>query len=298
MSPAAAKVSAMNNRLPSWFRQEIPDKNTFEILRRLSGFKINTVCQEACCPNLGRCFKNKELTFMILGNTCTRNCRFCALNKSKGLKLAVDEKEPERLAGLIKSLGLNYVVVTSVTRDDLPDGGARHFAKTLECIRAVNRNLKVEVLIPDFKADALSLKTVIGAGPDVVAHNIETVRRIYQELKPDSNYGLSLNVLRKIKEISPAIITKSSLLLGLGETKNEVISAMQDLKEASCDTLTLGQYLAPSAGHYPVRDFISPGTFKEYRDIGMSLGFRAVSSGPLVRSSYKANEVYKDACSA
>jgi lipoic acid synthetase len=280
-------------RFPSWLRQEFPDKGILELLHILSASKINTVCQQARCPNVNSCFKNKELTFIILGNTCTRNCRFCGINKYKGLKLSVDEEEPVRLAHLIKKLGLDYAVITSVTRDDLPDGGAGHFAATIRCIRQVNRSIKIEVLIPDFKADTLSLKTVLDAGPDVVAHNIETVRRIHQELKPDSDYAVSLSVLRKIKEMNPGIITKSSFLLGLGETREEIISAMQDLKEAACDILTLGQYLAPGAQHYPVRDFIRPETFKEYQDIGMSLGFRAVSSGPRVRSSYKANEIYR-----
>jgi len=268
-----------------------------EILRTLSGLKINTVCQQARCPNLSHCFKNKELTLMILGNTCTRNCRFCAVAKSGGSSLSIDEEEPTRIARFIKDLGINYVVVTSVTRDDIPDGGAGHFAKTLASIHAINRNIKVEVLIPDFKADASSLKTVIDADPSVVAHNLETVRRLYQGLKPDSNYEVSLRILKKIKEIKPGLITKSSLVLGLGETKSEVISAMQDLKNARCDILVLGQYLAPTLGHYPVRDFISLDTFRKYRDIGVRLGFKAVSSGPLVRSSYKANKIYKEAYS-
>jgi lipoic acid synthetase len=233
---------------------------------------------------------------MILGNTCTRNCRFCGVNKSKDLKSEVDGNEPERISRLIKSMGLDYAVITSVTRDDLPDAGARHFVRTLEYIHALTPDLKIEVLIPDFNADAPSLKAVIDAGADIIAHNIETVRRIHQELKPDSDYEVSLKVLRKIKEIKPAQVTKSSLLLGLGETEDEVISAMHDLKSASCDIITLGQYLAPSRRHYPVRDFISPGKFNQYHDIGLSLGFRMVYSGPLVRSSYNANKIYEEVC--
>jgi lipoic acid synthetase len=296
LSPIHKNISSKSggkNRLPSWFRQEIPDTSTFEILRALSGLKINTVCQQARCPNLSRCFKNKELTFMILGNTCTRNCRFCAVAKSGGASLSLDEEEPSRIAQAIMRLGLDYAVITSVTRDDLLDSGAGHFAKTLASIHAINRNIKVELLIPDFKADYSSLKNVIDARPCVVAHNLETVKRLYRELKPDSDYEVSLNVLRRIKEIKPGLITKSSLLLGLGETKNEVISAMQDLKDAFCDILVLGQYLAPTLGHYPVRDFIGLNTFREYQDIGAGLGFKAVSSGPLVRSSYKAHKIYQ-----
>ncbi len=235
---------------------------------------------------------------MILGDTCTRSCRFCAVAKSGGESLSIDEEEPERIAGLVKRLRFSYIVVTSVTRDDMPDGGARIFARTLECIHAIGQDIKVEVLMPDFKADASSLKTVIEAGPDVAAHNIETVRRLHRELKPDSDYEVSLTVLRKIKEIKPGQITKSSLLLGLGETRDEVIRAMQDLKDVACDVLTLGQYLAPSTGHYPVREFINPLMFQEYRDIGIGLGLGAVLSGPLVRSSYQAEKVYKEVCYA
>lgn len=288
----------MKNRLPFWFRQEVPDKDTLELLRRLSGGKVNTVCQQAHCPNLSRCFANKELTFMLLGNTCTRHCRFCAINKTNGLNLGLDEKEPERISALANSLGLDYAVITSVARDDLPDGGAKQFARTIECLRRINPDIKIEILIPDFKADTPSLKTVIDASPAVIAHNLETVRRLYPALKPDSSYEISLEALRKIKKINPAMLTKSALLLGLGERKEEVISAMRDLKEASCDILTLGQYLAPSALHYPVSNFIRPQEFKEYQDAGRDLGFRAVLSGPLVRSSYRAEELYKDACYA
>ncbi|MDD5154981.1 MAG: lipoyl synthase, partial [Candidatus Omnitrophica bacterium] len=244
--------------------------------------------------NLSRCFKNKELTFSILGKVCSRNCRFCGVEKSGSLNLSVDEEEPSRIAGLIRNLGINYAVITSVTRDDLTDGGAGHFARTIECIRAVSRGVKTEVLIPDFKADGSSIKTITDSGADVIAHNIETVRRLHRRLKPDSDYDVSLRVLRKIKENNPEAVTKSSFLLGLGETRDEVVGAMRDLKEGLCDILTLGQYLAPSPRHYPVQDFIRPQVFAEYRDIGISLGFRSVLSGPLVRSSYKASQLYKE----
>lgn len=281
-------------KLPTWFRQEIPNETTQELTQLLTKSCVHTVCQEARCPNINHCFKNKRFTFMILGDTCTRNCRFCAVTKSANKNLALDEDEPYRISQLVKRLDLDYVVITSVTRDDLVDGGAAIFAKTIELIHKINEDIKVEVLIPDFRGKIQSIESVLNAGPSVVAHNIETVKRLYPDLRPQADYELSWGILGKIKELNPRILTKSSLMLGLGETEKEVIAAMRDLRSNRCDILTLGQYLVPSPDHYPIKEFISIEQFKEYKDIGMALGFKSVLSGPLVRSSYRAEETYKE----
>ncbi len=267
---------------------------TFDLMQLLFEYKVSTVCQEAACPNIAHCFRNKKLTFMILGDTCTRDCRFCAVAKANDLNLTIDEDEPYRISGLVKRLGLDYVVITSVSRDDLPDGGAAQFAKTIESIYNINRNIKIETLIPDFKGSISSLKTVITASPGVVAHNIETVKRLYKDLRPKASYGLSLEVLSNIKKEDVRLTTKSSIMLGLGEREEEVTRTMEDLKYSHCDILTLGQYLAPSKKHYPVKEFIGREQFMRYKGIGLGLGFKAVLSGPLVRSSYQAAEVYKE----
>jgi lipoic acid synthetase len=281
--------------LPSWFKQEIPDRIVLEKIEEFFNLGVHTVCQEAKCPNISSCFKNNKATFMILGDTCTRSCRFCGVKKVGRIgKLEVDLAEPFRIREAVKKLGINYVVITSVTRDDLKDGGAAQFAKVIELIRDIGSDIKVEALIPDFRRETSSLEYVLGAFPTVVAHNIETVSRLYGDLRPQANYQLSLKVLSKIKELMPPIITKSSLMLGLGETRPEVIATMKDLRYNSCDILTLGQYLAPSVNHYPVKEFINIGQFQEYEKIGIALGFKTVLSGPLVRSSYHAEEVYTE----
>lgn len=283
----------MINRLPRWFRQDIPDTATLEKIHLLSKFNVHTVCQEARCPNLSHCFKNSRLTFMLLGDTCTRNCRFCAVSLSNDNLKDLDLNEPFRIRETVKRLGLNYVVITSVTRDDLQDGGAGIFAKTIELIRKDNPQTEVEVLIPDFGGKTESLKCVLDAHPNIIAHNLETVERLYKDLKPACDYGVSLGIFKKIKELSPLMLTKSSLILGVGEKETEVIQTMQDLRNVSCDILTLGQYLAASKQNYPVKEFVSFGQFQRYREIGLNLGFKAVLSGPKVRSSYYAQEVYK-----
>jgi len=288
----------MRNRLPSGFRQEIPDTGIGQTLRLLDGLNVRTVCAQAHCPNLTRCFKNKEITFIILGDACTRNCRFCAVMKSRKSRLTVDAGEPERVARAIKTLGLEYVVITSVTRDDISDGGAGHFAETIRSVHNLNGRVEVEILIPDFKCRRASLEAVATAGPSVIGHNLETVKRLFPRIKPDSDYGISLEVLRVIKEINPAMVTKSSLMLGIGETQPELVAAMRDLRDAGCDLLVLGQYLAPSLAHYPVKDFIPEDDFKTYRAIANDLGFKAISAEPLARSSYHANKLYAEACRA
>lgn len=282
------------NKLPAWFKQDIPDQETLSLKQLFSESSINTVCQEARCPNITYCYKNRKITFMILGDTCTRKCSFCGVSKTDSDILALDQDEPSKIIQIVGKLGLKYVIITSVTRDDLPDGGAGHFAKCLELIHSLNRNIKVEVLIPDFQGKINSLKCVLDAAPCVLTHNIETVRRLYTDLRPQSNYRLSLDILSKTKELQPDIITKSSIMLGLGETGQEVIDTMEDLRERQCDILTLGQYLAPSAGHYPIKEFINIEQFQRYRDIGLTLGFKAVLSGPLIRSSYKAEDIYQE----
>ncbi|MCX5706322.1 MAG: lipoyl synthase [Candidatus Omnitrophica bacterium] len=284
----------MLNRLPSWFRQELPDLKTSQVQEILSKVKVHTVCREAKCPNISNCFKNKQLTFLILGNSCTRNCSFCNVTKSESGNLGLDLLEPERVAKIVGVLGLSYVVITSVTRDDLVDGGAKQFAKTVEMIHDLDKDIKVEVLIPDFKASRISIKTILNSRPTVIAHNIETVPRLYLELKPEADYKLSLKVLSMIKETDSTMVTKSSLMLGLGEEEDEVITVMKDLRISGCDILTLGQYLAPSLKHYPVKEFIHPGKFQEYSKIALGFGFRSILSGPCVRSSYQAEQIYQE----
>lgn len=280
------------NRLPGWFKQELPDAQTLNMLRALRELKVNTVCRHAKCPNLTHCFTNREVTFMILGGTCTRNCRFCAVDKAKGTVLDVDYTESDRVALAVKNLGLNYVVVTSVTRDDLIDGGAGQFVRVINAVYGVNRLIKIEILIPDFLADHFSLKSVIETYPCVIAHNLETTRCLSKQLRPEADYERSLRVLRIIKDIKPDMVTKSSLMLGLGESEASVIEAMRDLRAVECDILTLGQYLAPSKQHYPVKEFIKIEQFEKYKEIAFSLGFKSVLSAPLARSSYMAEEVF------
>ncbi len=282
-------------RMPAWFKQEIPSAEAWENIRLLADLKVNTVCQEARCPNLSRCFVERELTFMILGSSCTRSCRFCAVDKAVEADLSVDAGEPERIAEAVVRLRLDYAVLTSVTRDDLSDGGAGHFARTIKSIRARCENICLEALIPDFQGSISSIKTVVRASPQVLAHNLETIRRLSCELRPQADYDRSLAVLRLAKQDSSTLITKSSLMLGLGETLEEVVETMQELKNTGCEILVLGQYLAPSAGHYPVKEFIDREEFIKYREIAFSLGFKGVSSGPLVRSSYQAKDLYRRA---
>jgi len=288
------RKSGVNSKLPCWFKQDIPDAVTLERARLLNESRVNTVCQKARCPNLSSCFKNSKFTFMILGDICTRNCRFCAVTQTKEYVLPVDTEEPYRVSQMVKIFGLNYVVITSVTRDDLLDGGAGIFAKTIELIHNIGADIRIEVLIPDFQGKISSLNSLLDAQPDVVAHNIETVPWLYEALRPLADYQLSLGVLRSIKEIRPSTVTKSSILLGLGEKEEEVISAMEDLRQNQCDILTFGQYLAPSVNHYPVREFIEPEQFRKYREIGLRLGFKSVLAGPKVRSSYRAENVYRE----
>jgi len=279
------------NRLPSWLKQEIPGflaRKTANNIRKLG---VDTVCQEASCPNIGDCFRRKRAAFMILGHLCTRNCSFCNVQKYDNLKPEIDRNEPQRIARAVSFLGLKYAVITSVTRDDLDDGGASQFAKVIELLRDVDRSIKAEVLIPDFKGNIESLKKVVYAHPFILAHNLETIRRLYSIIRPEADYERSLSLLKKVKELDRGLITKSSLMLGLGETEDELIIALKDLRESGCNIVTLGQYLAPSPGHYPVREFIPPEQFQKYALIARGLGFKKVLSGAKVRSSYYAEEL-------
>lgn len=281
--------------LPDWFRQELPNQETWKVRQMLFGLGVRTVCQEARCPNLTSCFNNHEATFMILGDTCTRSCCFCAVKKSAGKILSLDRGEGHKIVDALKLLKLKYLVITSVTRDDLKDGGSSVFAQTIKLIKSEDQDILVEVLVPDFNNNPESIAEVVAARPDCFAHNLETVNRLYKALRPQADYRRSLNLLNTAKKIDPDIITKSSLMLGLGETEEELLRAMEDLRKNNCDILTLGQYLSPSAQHYPVQRFLSIAEFDQYRARGISLGFKAVLSKTLARSSYQAEETFQEA---
>jgi len=277
--------------LPSWLKVKAPNMDKLsEIDSTLRKGSLNTICESALCPNLGECFSRKTATFLIMGNSCTRSCRFCAVQGGQPEKLS--DEEPARLAEAVRSLDLDYVVVTSVTRDDLPDGGAKHFAATIKAIRHLNKNIPIEVLIPDFQGSKEALLTVTEAVPAVINHNLETVLRLYSKVRVGADYHRSLELLRLTKTINPQLLTKSGLMIGLGETESEIMNALFDLKSAGCDLLTIGQYLAPSSEHEPVARYYTPEEFAAIQKEASSLGFRKVICGPLVRSSYHAKEAY------
>ena len=283
------------NRLPSWFKQEIPNMEkarSMKDLFRETG--LHTVCESAHCPNIGECWGRGTATFMILGDVCTRACRFCAV--AAGKPLVVDPHEPQHVARAVQKLNLKFVVITSVARDDLPDEGAEQFAQTIFEIRRLLPDVKIEILIPDFSGLAENIKIVTDARPEVISHNIETVVRLSKKVRPQAEYQRSLETLKIMRELGSSLIVKSSLMVGLGETREEVIATMKDLLQAGCDILTIGQYLAPSQSkrHVPVERFITPEEFESYKVLGLSLGFKYVASGPLVRSSYLAEEGYRE----
>ncbi len=255
----------------------------------LKDLRLHTVCEEALCPNMGECFNRRQATFIILGAICTRACRFCGV--AKGQPLAPDTDEPGRIVEAVRKLGLTHVVITSVTRDDLPDGGATAFAETIFSLRTISGEISIETLIPDFNADYKSLCILADARPDILAHNIETVPSLYKEVRPTgASYSRSLEVLRSFKSVTPKIPLKSGLMLGLGERKEEVFAVFDDLVGAGCEFLSIGQYLAPSVNHFPVREYLHPEVFEEYKEVALKRGFRYVKSGPYVRSSYAASE--------
>ena len=278
--------------LPPWIRRRFPPQEEWERVERLlRSLSLHTVCESARCPNLGECFRRGTATFLILGDTCTRSCRFCAVKK--GIPLPPDPEEPRRVAEAARTLSLHHVVVTSVTRDDLPDGGAEHFAKTIQAIRECLPQATVEVLVPDFQGSAEALEVVLAARPDVLNHNVETVPRLYPLVRPQADYARSLELLRRTRARYPGILVKSGLMVGLGETQKEVEAVLWDLKEAGCDVVTIGQYLRPTAWHLPVVAYVPPEVFAHYREYALRLGFRGVASGPFVRSSYRAEEFVK-----
>lgn len=275
--------------LPSWIKRRFPPQEEWERVQKLlRTLALHTVCESARCPNLGECFRRGTATFLILGNVCTRSCRFCAVGK--GIPLPPDPEEPERVAEAAKRLYLKHVVVTSVTRDDLPDGGAGHFAATILAIRQALPQATVEVLVPDFQGSEEALDTVLAARPEVLNHNLETVPRLYPLVRPQADYARSLRLLEKAKNKAPGILTKSGLMVGLGETRKEVEEVLRDLRKARCDIVTIGQYLRPSVHHLPVASYVPPEEFEYYREYALRLGFSGVASGPFVRSSYKAEE--------
>ena len=282
--PAAAPLPK-----PEWLRIKLPDpaqRRRVEALVAETG--LHTVCQEAACPNLAECFHHGTATFMIMGDICTRRCPFCDV--AHGRPLALDQDEPARLAGAVRKMRLRYVVITSVDRDDLMDGGAGHYAACIQAVRAANPGIKVEILVPDFRGRMEQALEMLGATPpDVLNHNLETVPRLYKSVRPGANYQWSLDLLQRFKQDNPGIPTKSGLMLGLGETLEEIRQVMQDLRLHGCELLTLGQYLQPSPHHLPVSRYVTPAEFEQLKTFGESLGFSHVASGPFVRSSYHAD---------
>ena len=288
-------------RHPDWIKVRAPTSpEYFRTKALLAELRLHTVCQEACCPNIGECFSHRTATFMLMGDVCTRNCPYCAVAHGKVRPL--DPDEPRRIAEAVARLGLNHVVVTSVDRDDLPDGGAAHFAATAGAIRQLRPATRVEVLVPDFKGSHPAVETVVGAPVAIFNHNIETVPNLYRKARPGGNYQRSLDVLAHAKHFSETsgetfdlaacgrLLTKAGIMLGLGEEPTEVESVLRDLRAVGCDILTLGQYLRPSSDHLPVERYVTPSEFAELKAQAMAMGFRHVESGPLVRSSYHAWE--------
>ncbi len=283
----AADGSVALKRHPDWIRAKMPSGENYHDLKRLlRGLNLNTVCEEAHCPNIGECWDQRTATIMILGDTCTRACGFC--NIKTGRPTWFDEDEPRRVAEALSGLGLEHVVVTSVARDDLPDGGAAHFARTIEAIRASDPKMVIEVLTPDFHAKEECLEIVAAARPHIFNHNLETVERLTPVVRSRAKYAVSLSVLRRMREIAPEIVTKSGLMLGLGEQELEIFQAMDDLRDAGVQVLTMGQYLRPSEQHLPVVEYVHPDSFALYKQVAEKKGFEHVASGPLVRSSYHA----------
>lgn len=277
------------NMKPIWLKKKLSPPALHSMKAKLRGLDLHTVCEEARCPNISECFCKGTATVMIMGDICTRSCKFCAVKTGKPAPL--NPKEPQNVAALTKKLGLKHVVITSVDRDDLPDLGAGHFAKTINTVKKHNPSTTIEVLTPDFQGRPVCLDEVCQANPQIFNHNMETVRRLTPKVRSAAKYDRSLDVLKWVKEHYPQQKTKSGIMLGLGETKEEVIEAMRDLYDRGCDLLTLGQYLQPTKKHLPVAEYVHPDRFKEYEELGQKIGFKAIFSGPFVRSSYLAEEM-------
>ncbi|HVP36375.1 MAG TPA: lipoyl synthase [Terriglobales bacterium] len=282
-------MKVKRERLPLWLKVKPPlGENYRKVKSLLSSLELHTVCQEANCPNIGTCFEEKTATFLMLGRICTRGCSFCDVDR--GIPLPLDASEPSHIAEAVKKLGLEYVVVTSVTRDDLKDGGASHFAEVIKKVRASNSECKVEVLVPDFKGDPGALRIVLKEKPFVLNHNLETVKRLYPVVRKGADHQRSLSLFRASKEYDSSILTKSGIIIGMGEEWGEIIELMEDLRKVYCDLLTIGQYLSPSDKHLPVVKYYPPEDFEKLKKIGEKMGFMRVESGPLVRSSYHARK--------
>ena len=286
-SPTAA--GPIHRRIPEWLTIKLPKRRDVDdVTDLMRSAKLVTVCEEARCPNLGECWSKKTATFMIMGDTCTRSCRFCAVKTGKGGPL--DPDEPRRIAESAATLGLKHTVVTSVNRDELPDGGSLHFAETISYLKRLLPSTIVEVLTPDFLGNKENIQNVVNARPHVYNHNIETVPRLYRKVRPQAKYGRSLQLLQYVKKADASIYTKSGLMVGLGETKDEVISLLEDLRAHDVDAVTIGQYLKPGKNYLDVVEYVHPDVFAEYKIIGEAMGFMFVASGPFIRSSYNAKE--------
>lgn len=285
------QVISYKKRKPSWLKKRLPNTPCFgETKSFLDNRKLYTVCEEARCPNRWECFSKKTATFLIMGPYCTRNCKFCSVKNSSPTPLR--DNEIEGIVEFSKKMNLLYVVVTSVTRDDLPDGGASQFSKLVKRLKQEIPEIKVELLIPDFNGNISALEVVVRSNPDVLNHNIETVKRLYTHIRPDASYERSLTILQKTKELNPNIPTKSGIMVGLGETLNELVETLKDLKKAHVDIVTIGQYLRPTKNHVEVKKYYTPEEFQKLKEIGEEIGIKCVLSGPFVRSSYMANETF------
>jgi len=296
-SRSATGAPASPTRKPAWLKVSAPGGPNYIATRQLMrGLRLHTVCEEAHCPNIGECWEHRAATFMILGDVCTRNCAYCAV--AHGTPAPLDLDEPVRLAEAVGRLELEHVVITSVDRDDLPNGGAELFAECIDAIRTRSPETSVEILIPDFKGSEIALRIVVDAKPDILNHNLETIARLYRLARPGGRYPRALELLRRAKQMDPGMLTKSGVICGLGEEWDELLGAMQDLRTQGVDILTLGQYLRPSPGHLPIARYYSPDEFAELKRIGLAMGYRHVESGPLVRSSYHAWEQVERAMAA
>ena len=278
-------------RHPDWLKVKIGGgKNFVKMKSLLRNAKLHTICEEAKCPNIAECFGNGTAVFLILGDICTRNCKYC--NVKHGAPDQINSNEPKEVAESVKELDLRYVVITSVTRDDLDDGGASFFHNTIKEVKKLNKNCKLEVLIPDFNGNFGSLKKVVSAKPDVINHNIEVVQNLFPEIRPEGNYEVSIQLLKNIKDINKNIKSKSGFMIGLGENKDQILKTMKDLRNVNVDFLTIGQYLQPTKNHVEIKKYYTPKEFEELKNIAIDLGFKHVESGPLVRSSYHAERVF------
>lgn len=288
-SPAANTPARQRQRRPEWLKVRAPSgENYSELVGLMRDLGLHTVCEEARCPNIGECWNHRTATFLLLGEVCTRGCRYCAI--AKGKPQALDEDEPRRIAEAVEYLKLKHVVLTAVNRDDQPDGGAHIFAESIRLIREKLDSCNIEVLIPDFEGNWDALKMVMDARPDVLNHNIETVPRLFRRFRPKAGYAQSLELLLQAREMRPEVVTKSGIMVGAGETNDEVLQVMDDLREHDVDVMTIGQYLAPSLSHWPIDRYVTPAEFAMFKEEGLKRGFRHVESAPLVRSSYHAHE--------